>query len=463
MRRFDTIATRTMALLLIGLGLFHLLSVWAYQASINREIDANNEMRLAERLIAIRRSLMTQPADKREPLAHEMSGGPVDAHYGSKPLSVPRANDMAAASLRARLVSLEPNLANADIVIGSDTATNTGGTGHGRDIDMAHQLIVSLGLGDGSFVNISVVKARHAPDAAHAEIWSTSAMALGVILASLVLVRWITRPLRTLGTAARTIEQSPHTERLAFAPITETGPREVAETARAFNDMQRRIATLLEDRTLSLAAISHDLKTPLTRLRLNIEDVSAPDLRTRLAAEISEMEAMIDSTLTFLRGAPVDEAPRQFDVSAILETICGDLVDQGHDVSIGGARHTIAIGHPLQIKRALTNLIQNAVRHGGSARVHTAFQPGGIEITISDDGPGISADQLELAKRPFQRLDASRSSRHVGDSAGGAGLGLTIADRIVAAQGGTLTLSNRQPHGLEAKVLLIKRPPSIAT
>ena len=99
MRHFDTIATRTMALLLIGLGLFHLLSVWAYQASINREVDANNEIRLAERLIAIRRSLATQPADKREPLAHEMSGGPVDAHYGSKPLAVPRANDTAAASL----------------------------------------------------------------------------------------------------------------------------------------------------------------------------------------------------------------------------------------------------------------------------------------------------------------------------------------------------------------------------
>ena len=463
MRHFDTIATRTMALLLIGLGLFHLLSVWAYQASINREVDANNEMRLAERLISIRRSLATQPADKREPLAHEMSGGPVDAHYGSKALAVPRAYDTAAASLRARLLSLDPDLAKAEIVIGSDTGIANAGASHGHSVDTAHQILVSLGIGDGTFVNVSVVKARHAPDAAHAEIWSTSLMALGVILASLVLVRWITRPLRALGTAARTIEQSPHTERLAFAPIAETGPREVAETARAFNDMQRRIATLLEDRTLSLAAISHDLKTPLTRLRLNIEDVAAPELRTRLAAEISEMEAMIDGTLTFLRGAPVDEAPRLFDVSAVVDTICSDLADQGHDVCVDGARHTIAIGHPLQIKRALTNLIQNAIRHGGSARVHLTFQPDGIEITISDSGPGIPADQLELAKRPFQRLDVSRNGGPNDSSMGGAGLGLAIADRIIAAQDGTLTLSNRQPHGLEAKVLLVKRPPSIRT
>ena len=454
MRRFDTIATRTMALLLIGLGLFHLASVWVYQASIVSEIAANNEMRVAERLIAIRRSLATQPADTREALAHEMSGGPIDAHFGNKPLAVARANDAPAVSLRARLIALEPELTNAGIVVGSDT-----GTGDGHHVDNAHQIVVSLGLNDGSFVNVSIVKVRHALDAAHAEIWSTSLMALGVILASLVLVRWITRPLRALGAAARIIEQSPHTERLAFAPITETGPREVAETARAFNDMQRRIATLLEDRTLSLAAISHDLKTPLTRLRLNIEDVAPPDLQARMATEISEMEAMIDGTLSFLRGAPVDEAPRLFDVSAIIDTICGDLADQGHDVSVGGARHTIAIGHPLPIKRALTNLIQNAIRHGGSARVTLAFQPDGIEITIADDGPGIPADQLELAKRPFHRLDANRAS----DNAAGAGLGLAIADRIISVQGGTLTLSNRLPHGLEAKVLLVKRPPSIVT
>ena len=454
MRRFDTIATRTMALLLVGLGLFHALSVWAYQASINREIDANNEMRVAERLIAIRRSLATQPADKRELLAHEMSGGPIDAHFGNRPLAVARANDAPAASLRARLIALETELTNAGIVVGSDT-----GTGDGHHIDNTHQIVVSLGLNDGSFVNVSVVKARYAPAAAHAEIWSTSLMALGVILASLVLVRWITRPLRALGAAARTIEQSPHTERLAFAPIVETGPREVAETARAFNDMQRRIATLLEDRTLSLAAISHDLKTPLTRLRLNIEDVAPPDLQARLAAEIVEMEAMIDGTLTFLRGAPADEAPRLFDVSAIVDTICGDLADQGHDVRVDGARHTITIGHPLQIKRALTNLIQNAVRHGGSTHVHLALQPDGIEITIADDGPGISADQLELAKRPFQRLDASRA----GSNVAGAGLGLAIADRIIATQGGTLTLTNRQPHGLEARVRLAKQSSSNAS
>ncbi len=454
MRRFDSIATRTMALLLLGLGLFHLLSVWAYQVSIAREVATNNEMRVAERLLAIRRSLAAQAPDKREDLAHEMSGGSIDAHYGLKALAVSRSGDTAAASLRTRLVKQEPDLENAGVVIGSEATDREATHQHSQD---AHQMIVSLGLGDGSFVNISLIKARHVPDGGHAAVWSTTLMAIGVILASLILVRWITKPLRALGAAARAIELAPQSERINIAPLPETGPREVVETARAFNEMQLRIAALVEDRTLSLAAISHDLKTPLTRLRLQVEDAASAEAKQRMIADIAEMEAMIDSTLSFLRGVHADEALRLFDVSTTLDTIVADLTDQGHAVSLAGARHAIAVGHPLQIKRALTNLVQNAVRHGGSARVTIAFREYCIEIIISDDGPGIPADQLDLARRPFQRLDPARST-----SSGGFGLGLAIAERLITAQDGTLTLANRQPHGLDVTVRLAKRPPSIA-
>jgi two-component system, OmpR family, sensor kinase len=443
MRRFDTIAARTMALLLLGLGLFHLASVWAYQASLDREVAANNDLRVAERLLSIRRSLMAQPSQKREGLAHELSGGSIDAHYGLKPLAVARAGDAAAESLRHRLIASEPDLAQAGVIIGSD-ADGTHDT---------HQTAASLGLGDGSFVNVTIVRVRHSPDAGHATVWSTSLMAIGVILASLVVVRWITRPLRALGAAARRIEQAPHSQRIDIAPLAETGPREVAETARAFNDMQARIATLVEDRTLSLAAISHDLKTPLTRLRLQIEDATTPEVKARMIADIAEMESMIDGTLTFLRGAMSTEPDRLFDVRAIVDSICDDLSDQGHTAKVEGARNAIAIGHPLQIKRALTNLIQNAVRHGGGARVHIAAQDRGIAVVISDDGPGIPPDQLGLARRPFQRLDAARTG-----NGSGFGLGLAISERLITAQGGTLSLANRQPRGLDQTVLLVRRP-----
>jgi two-component system, OmpR family, sensor kinase len=379
-----------------------------------------------------------------------MSGGPIDAHYGPKPLAVTRAGDIAATSLRERLVAGEPDLAKSGISISSEVAP---ASHHG-----SHQMLVSLGLGDGTFVNVAIVKTRHAPNANHGTIWSTTLMAIGVILASLITVRWITKPLRALGDAARRIEQAPHTERIDVTPLPETGPREVAETARAFNDMQRRIANLIDDRTLSLAAISHDLKTPLTRLRLQIDDAGTPETKTRMIADIADMEQMIDGTLTFLRGAPVDEPARLFDVRAVVDTICNDLVDEGHTVSVDGARHAVAVGHSLQIKRALTNLIQNAVRHGGNARVTLTYQPYCIEIKISDDGPGIPVEQLERARRPFQRLDPARTSAPVG----GFGLGLAIADRLITAQGGVLTLANRQPHGLDATVELVKRPPAIA-
>jgi two-component system, OmpR family, sensor kinase len=455
MRRFDTIATRTMALLLLGLGLFHLLSVWAYQVSLTREVETNNEMRVAERLLAIRRSIAAQPPQKREDLAHEMSGGSIDAHYGLRALAIPRSGDTSAASLRSRLIKEEPDLEKAGVVIGSEATGREATHKYSHD---THQMAVSLGLGDGTFVNVSLVKARHIPDAGHAAVWSTTLMAIGVILASLILVRWITKPLRALGAAARAIELAPQSERINIAPLPETGPREVVETARAFNEMQQRIATLVEDRTLSLAAISHDLKTPLTRLRLQVEDATSVEAKQRMIADIAEMETMIDSTLTFLRGVRADEPPRLFDVSAILDTIGTDLADQGHNVAVTGARHAIAVGHPLQIKRALTNLIQNAVRHGGRARVSLAFREDCIEIIISDDGPGIPTDQLDLARRPFQGLDPARSK-----STGGFGLGLAIAERLITAQHGTLTLANRQPHGLDATVHLAKRPPSIAT
>jgi two-component system, OmpR family, sensor kinase len=262
-----------------------------------------------------------------------------------------------------------------------------------------------------------------------------------------------------LGAAARKVEQAPHADNLDVAPLPERGPREVAETARAFNDMQRRIATLIEDRTLSLAAISHDLKTPLTRLRLQVEDAVAPDIKSRMVADIGAMEAMIDGTLMFLRGTPVDEPTRLFDVSAMLETICNDLTDQGHAAVFSGARHAIAAGHPLQMKRALTNLVQNAVRHGGGARVTLEIQSKHIEITISDDGPGIPDDQLERARRPFQTLSSARTN----GASGGFGLGLAIAERLITAQGGRLGLSNRQPHGLNVSVHLEARPSAHAS
>ena len=275
-------------------------------------------------------------------------------------------------------------------------------------------------------------------------------MAIGVILASLVIVRWITKPLRLLGAAAQSMGQVPHTDKMALAPVPESGPREVAEAARAFNDMQRRIAGLIEDRTLSLAAISHDLKTPLTRLRLQVEDVTVADQKARMIADIGEMEQMIDGSLAFLRGVPDDQPPKPYDVGAIADTICSDLIDQGHDVRLEAGRNMIAIGHPLQIKRALTNLIQNAVRHGGNARVRVTQEAGRIVLAISDDGPGIPAEKLDDVRRPFTRLDDAR-----GDPSG-SGLGLAVAERLITGQGGKIILTNRAPQGLEVLVQLIR-------
>ena len=206
---------------------------------------------------------------------------------------------------------------------------------------------------------------------------------------------------------------------------------------------------MVDDRTQMLAAISHDLRTPLTRLRLRAGRLTDAELRKGIESDLEEMEQMIDGTLAFLRDDTRTEEIGQVDLAAILLTLADDAADSGQDVSIETPRQLIVSGRHLALKRALGNLIQNAIKHGGRARV-TAVRDGRLlRISIEDDGPGIPSDQLEAVFEPFYRLDPSR-----GRNTGGHGLGLTVARSIIRAHGGDVVLANRSPHGLEARVTL---------
>jgi signal transduction histidine kinase len=255
-----------------------------------------------------------------------------------------------------------------------------------------------------------------------------------------VMARTITRPLSELATAAEAVGRG---ERRA--PLRETGARELREATHAFNAMQERLHRYLDSRTRVLAAMSHDLRTPLTRLRLRVESLDDDDLRKRFSGDLDEMSGMIEGALKLFRGLNHDEPDQAVDAAALLETLRSEFAELGATVTVDAADGVNAVTKPAALKRCLTNLISNAVKYAGQAAVSARLEGGELVLRIEDDGPGIPEGQLEQVFEPFYRVEGSRSA-----DTGGIGLGLGIARDIAQALGGTLKLANRAPHGLEA-------------
>lgn len=434
----DTIAGRTIAVLLIGLGLFHLASNWAYQLGVNSEIDLTNETRLAERLFTIKRALARLPAAEREQTAHSLSGGPLEVHWSNVPLTVEsRPGNDRASGLRGRLLKFTPEVGPAGLLIGAPRPL-------GDKPDDPHLLLVSMKFADASWVNFSVTRlsGAHAPLAS--VILSTSLMALGVLALSVGMLRSVTRPLRICAAAVQRlyVDAEPH-------PIAVAGPREVREFATAFNELQHRVKRLVDDRTLTLAAISHDLKTPLTRTQLRVEEIDNVELRRNIDADLAEMLAMIDSVLEFLKGDQAGEAVCDVDLNAILESICDDMTDLGHQVTFAPERKVVLRGRHLALKRAFNNQIANAAKYATTVVITTTCRDGAVEVLIDDDGPGIPVDQREAVFQPFYRIEASRNR-----ATGGTGLGLTVARTIICGHGGDIMLHDAPSGGLRARVRL---------
>jgi signal transduction histidine kinase len=265
-----------------------------------------------------------------------------------------------------------------------------------------------------------------------------------VIVVSLIAVRWVTGPLSALATAAEKLGRD-----IDRPPLEENGPLEVRRAAGAFNLMQRRLSRFLSDRTRVLTAMSHDLKTPLTRLRLRMETVDDPVLRGKIEKDLDEMQSMVTQTLDYMRDSSRSEATQQVDLMAMLETLQIDFRDTGHAVEIKGALGQPYIGRPLALRRCLTNLVENAIRYGGRATIELEDTAKQVVVRIVDDGPGMPEEELERAFEPFYRGERSRSRE-----TGGTGLGLGIARNIARAHGGELVLKNRPGGGLEANLTL---------
>jgi two-component system OmpR family sensor kinase len=267
--------------------------------------------------------------------------------------------------------------------------------------------------------------------------------ALLVALLGYVFARRLTAPITKFAAAAERLGRNPHA-----APLELEGPAEIGAAARAFNEMQERLQRYVEDRTAMIAAIAHDLRTPLTRLRFRLE--AAPeDLRQRAVADIAEMEAMVAATLAFVRDATRPAIRDRLELRSLLESIADNMTDTRHDVAVEVGAPIVLSGDPVALRSLFANLLDNAVKYGRRAHVSARVEGKEAVVHVDDEGPGLPEKELKQVFEPFYRAEPSRNR-----DTGGIGLGLAVVRSIVNFHGGEIRLENRPEGGLRATVRL---------
>jgi signal transduction histidine kinase len=306
---------------------------------------------------------------------------------------------------------------------------------------------VKVRFADGDVVTYRVMRLPWGAPLPRNLLLNLALLLLLLVIVLYLTARNITRPLSELARAADSVGRDTR----SVPPLAERGARELRDAARAFNTMQDRLHRYLDSRTRVLAAMSHDLKTPLTRLRLQVEALDNPPMQARIGRELDEMESMVREALALFRGLDDGEPPVDIDLDELLAQIREEFTDMGASVTLSGRALRPFTGKPQALKRCLTNLIANAVKFGARAEVHVE-DGADLLIRVRDHGPGIPEEELERVFEPFYRLESSRNR-----DSGGTGLGLSIARDIAQAHGGSLRLANAAGGGLEATLRLPRR------
>jgi signal transduction histidine kinase len=333
----------------------------------------------------------------------------------------------------AAVISLEPSLAEPAPGPGPDP-----GPGPGR-----RMMDVSVLLPDGDRIVFRVAAPQPGPKLPPQIFVELGVLTVALSLLIFAITRTITRPLAELARAADAVGRGE-----AASTLRERGSREVRAAMSAFNAMQERLRRYLDSRTRVLAAMSHDLRTPLTRLRLRVESIEDDQLRKRCTADLEEMTNMVRGALGVFRGLNEEAPAAPIDVNALVCELVEQSRELGRDISVEGAAATPYPGSALALKRCLGNLIENALQHAARCVVRVKDGPA-LVIRVCDNGPGVPETALEQVFEPFFRLELSRNR-----DTGGTGLGLSIARDVAQAHGGSLTLHNRPEGGLEARLTL---------
>ncbi len=439
-----SLAARTALVLLIGLAVVQMAGLTIHA------LDRVDLLRLAQlrdigvRAMSVYRGVaLTPPEQRRAEVATVGLGDGATAQLTALPPTdplPPTPTDMQR-QIRANmfLVAVPAQERPASIVL-------LGGPENGK-------LVLAMRLPEGPWLKLTMPMAPprpwHSPTFLIAFLSMTAAAALLIVWA----VRRLTQPVATLAAAAIALGRD-----VNAPPLPETGPTEVATAAMAFNTMAARIRRFVQDRTFMLTAIGHDLRTPVTRLRLRAEFMEDEEQRRKMLDDLTELEGMIASTLAFGRDATTDEPLSAMDLAELVRTVLDETADarpaEAAHLAYDGPDHLPVRVRPIALKRALTNLISNAAAYGGGAHATLAPPwPAGrdavVTLCIDDDGPGIPEHEIESVFLPFHRLEQSRNRE-----TGGVGLGLPIARNILRAHGGDVVLSNRTEGGVRATVTL---------
>ncbi len=418
------------AILLLTMVIEFGVSTLLYERASQFAVRDDEARRLAEHLVIARRLVAEQPASNRAQMAEDLTTERYAMHW-QRALPPPPPIAPALDSMRHQVVEWEPSLAESDIRL--------------RLLRPGRSSVVSGGvrLTDGSWLYFRTLEPIHNLNLAAERIALALIPALALMILGGLLIRHALRPMRQLAVAADSFGDGAH------EPVPEAGPADVRRVVAAFNRMQARIQRLIADRTQALAAVGHDLRTPLARLRLRTERVTDTEIRTAIDHDIAEMEAMVASLLAFLGGDSDPEQPALTDVAVLAATLIDGVEDRGLEGCYVGPDHCEITVRPTALKRALGNLVDNALHYAGSVTLAIDSTPAGVTFRVEDDGPGIPDEALRRVLDPFVRLDTARPRDTVGF-----GLGLPIVARIVDTEGGTLTLANRREGGLRAAMFL---------
>lgn len=456
---------RLVLVLLGGLAAAQLATAYINLSERGQLLYEAGGLRIAERIADIGKLLDSLPPGERRRVVEVFNAPPLTISLDRLPMAAvnePQDADMSLSMFRTVLRYALGDEMQVRLIrrAGAPQSFQTEGRLRPRSMPMMSQHMAGYGMQEfspeGAFFTIQIALRDGtwatfdtflSPQAAAVpvRVALTLLILLGtVVVLSLVAVRWVTGPLSDLASAADKLGAD-----INRPPLPETGPVEVQRAARAFNTMQRRLALFIAERTRILAAMSHDLKTPITRLRLRTEMLDEQALRAKFVKDLDEMQSMVTQTLDFMRDASTVEDVQRVDVMTLLESLQTDYQDTGSEVVIEGRIAQPWRGRPHALRRCLTNLIDNAIRYGAHATITLQDTSDHIVIRVLDEGPGLPDDQLEKAFEPFFRGESSRNRE-----TGGTGLGLGIARNIAIAHGGELILRNRPSGGLMATLTL---------
>jgi signal transduction histidine kinase len=406
-----------------------------YERASELSLREDEAHRLAEHLVVSRALLDKWPQEQRQRIARDLI---TDRYRIGWSMAQPSTSSFRPHldSMQRQILAWEPELARSSLHLRLP-ALQTGST-----------VIGDLRLSDGSWMTFEMRGLASQGNLAFDRILRALVPALLLLLFSGLLIRSTLRPLRTLIAATGKVGLGKR------QPIEESGSAEIRSLIHAFNEMQDRIHKLIESRTLALAAVSHDLRTPLARLQLRIENVREDELRDELGGDVTEMDDMVASLLAFFGRQSDAEKPTLTNLAITVSTLVDEATDRGLDAHYIGPDNFEVTVRVSAIRRAIANLLENALHYGGRAEVRLEASESTITITVDDDGPGIPEDRITEVMQPFVRLADARER-----NTSGLGLGLAIVASVVEAEGGTFTLSNRPTGGLSAQITV----PRIAT